>query len=50
MNKYFMAAWSESGADWLSWFGMPMLYDGELCVCRDVDAVANRNKHRKVML
>lgn len=34
------------GTDWLSWIGMPMLYDGGLCVNRDQEEVKYSKLHK----
>ena len=37
MNKEFIKAMYTSKVDWLSWLGMPLVYDGGLCVNRTLE-------------
>lgn len=44
MNEQYKLA--GIGYDWLSWLGMPMLYDGGLCVNRTLAEHEENNKYR----
>lgn len=43
MNQEFLEA--RDRVDWLSWLGMPMIYDGGLCVNRTPEEHAEHAKH-----
>ena len=45
-QKYIMAGLR---LDWLSWIGMPMLYDGGLCVNRSLEEHEYSTKRRGVL-
>jgi hypothetical protein len=48
MNQEFKVC--GAGADWLSWLGQPMIYDGDLCVCRTVADITVRRMHWRASL
>ena len=48
MNKEFREA--GRGVDWLSWLGMPIVYDGGLCVNRTLEERIEHMKHPNATL
>ena len=47
MNEQYKMA--GLGLDWLTWIGMPMLYDGGLCVNRSLEEHEYSTKRRGVL-
>lgn len=50
MNKEFIKTCIQCDYDWLTWLGYPMLYDGDLCVCRSAEDRINRNFYYNIEL
>lgn len=44
MNTKFKESWIRN-VEWLVWLGMPMIYDGGLCVNRTQEEHSESNRH-----